>query len=79
MGMRPIRGDEPPRWWQLPWREIVAVVVGAAMLMWQTVAVDSAQPALVGAGLALIGVGGVGSAQRAIRRKLGENGDGSAD
>ena len=73
--MRPNQGNGPPRWWQLPWREIVAVVVGAAMLLWQTVAVDSSDPAIVGAGLALIGVGGVGSAQRAIRRRLEENGN----
>ena len=61
-----------PKWWQFPWREIWAGSLGGFILLWQVVVEDHAQPLLVGAGLALLGVTGSGAVQRAVRRALGD-------
>lgn len=57
-----------PAWWQFPWREIGSFALGSFILIWQTTFESSAQPILVGAGVALVGVTGAGAVQRAIRR-----------
>lgn len=60
--------DDRPRWWQFPWREIVCVTVGAFTLIWQVALEEQGQALFVGAGLALMGVGGTGAVQRAVKR-----------
>lgn len=57
-----------PRWWQFPWREIASFILGAFILVWQTVLEQQAQALLVGAGVALIGVTTSGAIQRAVKR-----------
>ena len=64
------REDTRPKWWQFPWKEIGSFTLGASILLWETVGETQAQAILVGAGLALIGVTGVGAVQRAVKRKL---------
>lgn len=64
------RDTKPPQWWQLPWKEIGSFVVGTSILLWQTALEDEAQLILVGAALALMGVTGAGTVQRALRRRL---------
>lgn len=63
--------DDRPKWWQLPWREIICTLVGAFMLLWQTVLDANKSPLIVGAGLALLGVSGTGLIQRATKRVTG--------
>ncbi len=63
------RQHRPP-WWQLPWREIGSFTLGAYVLVWQTSFESSAQPILVGAGCALVGVVGTGAIQRAVKRAV---------
>lgn len=63
--------DDRPKWWQLPWREIASFVLGAFLLVWQTVLEQHAQALIIGAGLALCGVTAAGAIQRAVKRAVG--------
>jgi hypothetical protein len=56
------------RWWPLL-RDVVSFTVGAAIILWQTVEVTTAQPILVGFGAASMGITGVGRLQEWLRRK----------
>jgi len=64
--------EQRPKWWQFPWREMGSFALGAFILIWQTSIETQAQPILVGAGVALIGVTGTGAVQRALRRVVKE-------
>lgn len=53
-------------------RDAFALVVGAFMLIWETVFAKQAQSILVVAGVAALGITGTGIAQRALRSLLTE-------
>ena len=64
--------NQPPRWWQLPWRVIVSFPLGAGMLIYETVFDANRSALIVGAGLALCGVTGTGVIQKYVKRRLEE-------